>query len=75
MTIRETVSLVWHRFRKPDLRLQLPKRRFVEMPDLGLTRDKCRKMTAEEIYAVLEQTRTLSKMNRNNHGAVRSKAY
>ena len=44
-------------FRKPDLRLQLPKGGLVEMPDLGLTRDKCRKMTAEEIYSVLEQNK------------------
>ena len=44
-------------FRKPDLRLQLPKGGLVEMRDLGLTRDKCRKMTAEEIYTVLEQNK------------------
>jgi len=44
-------------FRKPDLRLQLPKGALVEMPDLGLTRDKCKKMTAEEIYKVLEQNK------------------
>jgi predicted metal-dependent peptidase len=40
-------------FKNPKIRLQLPKGGYLDIPEYGLTRDFCKKASADEIYGVL----------------------